>query len=67
MRHTVTEAELTKWSARHWVRFAASAGEFSNKHLEMSMDRLYRVTDRGSVCYIGGNAQSAIKEYNDAP
>lgn len=66
-RHTITEDEMTGWRETHWVQFAASFSDKSKKSLEISMDRVYRVTDHGAVLYIGGNAAKAISEYNGAP
>lgn len=66
IHHTVTEAELDEWRKDHWVQFAASLGQDSKKFLEVSLDGIYRVTDHGTVLYIGSVKASAIAEYNNA-
>ncbi len=65
-RHTVTERDLEDWAAGHWVPFASSADERSNKRMEVNLRGLYRVIDHGVTVYIGGLKETAIREYNEA-
>lgn len=68
-QHTITVAEVNRWTAEHWVQYAASnsANGDTNKRLEMNMEGLYRVTDHDKVLYIGGTLYHAVKAYNSAP
>jgi len=65
-RHTISVKDISDWKLEHWVQFAASIGERSNKRLEVNLGGLYRVTDHDKVLYIGGKVETAIREYNDA-
>jgi hypothetical protein len=68
-QHTITVAEVNRWVAGRWVQYAAShsANGDTNKHLDMNMEGLYRVTDHDKILYIGGTLDHAVKAYNSAP
>ena len=64
-RHYVTVAEIEEWANKEvWYLAASSAGLGSNKRLEMSNTKTFRVTDHGQEIYIGGNMDDAVTAYN---
>ena len=67
-RHTVTVKELNDWINKDgWSRFAGSFNKESNKTLEVSILRQFRVTDRGVIKYFGDSDVAAIDAYNAVP
>lgn len=66
-RHTVTVIELTAWmNAEVWNDAASNSGSGSNKRLEMSNRRVFRVIDHGIVKYLGNDIAAAVEAYNAA-
>lgn len=72
-RHTITESDLDEWLKRpHWqaFAFAKSSSSASYKVLEVdaaSDDAVFRVTDHGTILFIGTDKAAAIEFYNAAP
>jgi len=68
-RHIITAAEVEEYlSKESWDQVAASFGSGSSKKLEYcAKHKLYRVTNRGSVAYIGRELNTAVSLYNERP
>lgn len=70
MRHVITTEEIIEWLREEEWRMAASSysdGNRSNKRLEVSTSRMWRVTDHGDVRYSGPSLDVAVAVYNAAP
>lgn len=68
MTHKVTLKELADWmNAEAWHLAASSHGRGTSKKLEMSNEKMFRVTDRDKVVYAGSSPLDAVEAYNAAP
>lgn len=69
MSHKITFEEMTSYLNTDVWNIAASSsnGGSSSKRLETSNNGTFRVTDRGTVTYIGASLGLAVDAYNEAP
>jgi hypothetical protein len=67
-RHTITLKDVNDYLGREvWDRVASSFGSKFAKTLEYDRSGKFRVTDHGTVVYLGENEVAAINAYNEAP
>ena len=68
MSHQITAQELMDWMNEDaWNLAASSCGRGSRKQFEMNNNKMFRVTDRGEVTYLGFDVHEAVEAYNAAP